>query len=208
MRLNFRKAKMSPDLNQEKQSRVNFLTDVAQKTIDYVANLVQKEYGDEEAGIARSVARVNSNTINHVVEYYYDLLLHEYKKKNGYYDDERLSGRDKLAALTTIAIVTFRPIDIAPYHGPSIAIAQLNELFALFFASIVLHVEFGAGNNAKAGAEIVIRNLLLNIRDLGLTSRQRARSNSPLRSTESLADWVIQSMQLYGVAYGKIDLRL
>lgn len=193
---------------EEKESRINFLIEVASKTISHTISIIEKEHGKSEAAIATSLLRVNRNTINHVVEYYYDLLLLEYKQKHGYYDDERLSGRDKLAALTAIAIVTFRPIDVASYRGPSIELAQVNELFALFFASIVLHVDFGESSSKNAGAKIVMRNLLLNIRDLGITSRQLARNRTPLRSTESLADWVIQSMQLLGVAHGKIDLRL
>ncbi|PWC55122.1 hypothetical protein TSO221_05760 [Azospirillum sp. TSO22-1] len=113
-----------------------------------------------------------------------------------------------MAALTAIAILTFQPIRVTNYDGTSAAMAMTNENFALFFASIVLHVDHRKTLESQHVPVILTRNMLLNLRDLGITARARARQQNPMQSTESLADWVIQAMQLYALAYGKIDLRL
>ena len=55
---------------------------------------------------------------------------------------------------------------------------------------------------------IVTRNMILNLRDLGVAARRRARDGNPVSSLEPLADWIIQAMQLYALAFGVIDLRL
>ncbi|WP_146208719.1 hypothetical protein [Azospirillum sp. TSO22-1] len=192
----------------EKDQRADYLNAVAARSIEHTLQFITLELGIDHRATAARCLSVDPAKINATVDYYYDDLLHNYKKYNGYYKNERLSGRDKMAALTAIAILTFQPIRVTNYDGTSAAMAMTNENFALFFASIVLHVDHRKTLESQHVPVILTRNMLLNLRDLGITARARARQQNPMQSTESLADWVIQAMQLYALAYGKIDLRL
>jgi hypothetical protein len=208
---------MSLSSEKEKSNRVGFLISVAQRAIDYVVCQTEVLYGAEQAAEIRQSLTIDRQRIEIAVNYYYDNLLYEYKNTNGYFDfeEERKSGRDKLAALTVIALLTFSPIIVRPYDGPSVGGAEIGEIYALFFASTVLHVGLKNSRSKKVESGdlrpsphiIVVRNMLLNLRDLGIEARRRARQGNHVRSTEPLADWVIQSMQLYALKYGKIDLR-
>lgn len=193
----------------EKDRRFRFLKDMAAKVIANAIDETSRVYGSEQSAVIRSLITISEPKLRAVIDYYYDSLLHDYKNQNGYFSDDRLSGRDKLAALTAIAILTFNPIDVQDYTGQAMGVAEANETFAFYFASTVLHVDLNAPCESRPAVPgIVARSLLLNLRDLGQTARQRAHQHKPIRSTEPLADWVIQSMQLYALAFGSIDLRL
>ncbi|AWK85130.1 hypothetical protein [Azospirillum thermophilum] len=252
---------MARATTEEKENRILFLRDVAEGVIESAIASTRLDYGEDQARQVAGCIRVDNRRLAAAVEYYYDYLLYNYKKFNGYIDEERLAGRDKMAALTAIALLTFKPIDVKPYSGRATGVAEINESFALYFASIVLHVDVEDPSptfvstrrtespkpwfrsllrlrsglhpatscscakdswwrrrkpatlrrghaNAEPVPNIVVRTLLLNFRDLGAEARQRAHQNKPVQSTEPLADWVIQSMQLYALAFGIIDLRL
>lgn len=193
----------------EKDRRFLFMKDMAEEVIDNAVLQTIEQYGKEQGLQIRASLLVSDSRLRATVDYYYHALLHDYKDQNGYFSDERLSGRDKLAALTAIAILTLTPIDVKPYEGRSIGVAEANETFALYFASTVLHVDLNAPcEDTPAVPGIVARSMLLNLRDLGQLARRRASRRSPIQSTEPLADWIIQAMQLYALAFGKIDLRL
>lgn len=228
---------------EEKDRRFLYMKEMSWHIINFAVAETLRDFGAELAEEVKSCLSLNDNRLHHVVSYYYDKLLYDYKEKNGYFDEkeERNSGRDKMAGLTAIALMTLTPIDVKPHSEKVTAVAEIAETYALFFASTVLHVSFDQPRIpaykqivAEQTAQrrifdalvlgrrqlltetirqrnfpvIVTRNMILNLRDLGTIARRRASDKNPITSLEPLADWIIQAMQLYALAFGKIDLRL
>lgn len=130
--------------NEEKNHRFHFMKEMSQHVIDFAVAETLRDFGPDLANEVRSCLSVNDTRLYHVVLYYYDKLLYDYKEKNGYFDEkeERNSGRDKMAGLTAIALMTLTPIDVLPHSKKVTAVAEIAETYALFFASTVLHVNF------------------------------------------------------------------
>lgn len=199
----------------EKKNRALYLRGLMMEIIHETFESITQRIGRTRFDALDIVGCIDESAIVDVVDYYYERLLDSYKNHHGFYQNGQKAGRDKVAAFTAIAILTFLPIRPFASIAGDIDVELINEKLALRYAQIVLGVDFERYNNALPSHDvaeqeekqaILFKNLLQNLRELGETVRARGRAGQPVQSTELIASWVIQSMQLFALAYGVIEL--
>lgn len=187
------------------QDRINYVNRIALEVIHEVFGRISKKHGIDISRNHDLTAYVDNQATHDAVSYYYHFLLHGYKKKNNFYKDKLLSGRDKLAALTAIALLTFKPIRHIKFDKHIVDVELINEMLALRFAQAALKIDPNKIPD-KAQAELLFKNMLHNLFFLGKEAAERGKSDKPIESTELITFWVIQTMQVFGLAFGEIDL--
>jgi hypothetical protein len=191
--------------NQEIQDRVDFIKKVSCEVIDEVFERVYNKHGIQIISKHDLSASLDERAIRDSVEYYYFKLLHDYKRVNKFYQNNLLSGRDKLAALTAIALLTFKPIRHFKFSTHIVEVELINETLALRCALTALKIDPNKISD-RVQAELLFKNMLHNLFSLGNEASRRGQSGKPIESTELITFWVIQTMQVFGLAFGEIDL--
>lgn len=189
----------------EKDSRKVFVRKLAEEVREEVLAKILRKHGQEIYDALSPEIEIDLKSIDDAVDYYYDFLVKKYKERHQFEEKKLLIGRDKVAAFTAIAILTFKPIRNARVVNDELAIELINEYLASRFAQIALRVDPDGMTDHKQAA-LLLRNLLQNLFELGEAAAARGRAGDPVQPTELIVSWVIQAMQLFGKGFGKIDL--
>ncbi len=194
----------------EKADRKTFLLDQMLELQDRTKRIL-RGFGksDEAIEIATAEMTIVEQRVENAITYYFDYLLDPYRKLHGFGDDEP-ANRDKMSAFMGLAIVTMRPFRSRNNRTTCLATSLINERLALRNASIVLGVDReqtdrGIRRRSDHVHPLVTRHLLLNLSDLGKLSRLQAANGRHIGPTDPVMGWVIQSMQLYGLAFGQLS---
>lgn len=230
MSLSFPPSKM-PDTDKtilEKKMRISFLIEIAQEVRDEITARISKKYSPHEVEEIKKEYEIKEGIFWPIVNYYFDVLLKNYKERHDY-NHGKLAGRDKMAAFMAVAILLCRPFRSSTGNCSLVSTRLANELFALRYAHIVLHIKKQNGYKAphqraaldikseKDNEEIankyvvhpiVMKNLLVSFGRLSVLLRNKFANNQEIQSTDPMIDWVINTMLMFALAYGRIDLRL
>lgn len=149
---------------------------------------------------------VDEEALRKAVIYYYETLMVEFKELNGFAKGEN-ANRDKASALMALSIVNHRPFRSRTGRCSFLETAIANEQLALRFASVFLDlVDDVDSDNELAIPPTVAMTLIYHFIRLGVLAREQTRSGGRLIATEPVVGWVVQSMQLLGLAFGTLHL--
>ena len=138
----------------EKKNRALYLRRLMMEIIDETFASISQRISGARFDTLDLVGFINEPAIYDAVDYYYDWLLDSYKRHHDFYQNGQKAGRDKVAAFTAIAVLTFLPIRPFTSVAGDIDIELINEKLALRYAQIVLGVDFSEFNKKLAPHEV------------------------------------------------------
>lgn len=212
----------------EKEKRIAFLNQIADEVREELVERIRNGKNASQLSALSDELEIRRHLFVPIVNYYYDVLLKTYKERHSF--GGKLAGRDKMAAFMALAIMLMRPFRSKTGVASTVTTRTANEMFALRYASIVLHVDRRKrGKPAHILARllpelytvdeaaqtkkyyvhpIVMKGLLIRLGQLGAEARGGFRDGRPVQSTDCVMSWLIQAMQLFALSYGRIDLRM
>lgn len=172
----------------EKSERHAFLMSAAQEVLQEMRDRHAKKGHDTKE------IELNESKIQEIVDLYFE-LLDEYRGMNDYDNHGRFVGRDKLSSLTAYAIMAHLPFYSGTGRTSTLYAGMANEVFAYRICTILLHIrEKEVPSMVK---EMALHNFYL------LYDEDGEFTNSKC----CLYTWMITSMRLFALKYGKIDTR-
>lgn len=138
----------------------------------------------------------------------YYILLDKYKIKHDYYSHDKLVGRDKVASLTSFAILKTEPFEIVNItsdgkHVSTLPTRLANEIFAMLFSLVVIKAP------PKAIPPILYLSYLHNMGSLNeLLHEYEIAVRGRTSRVNCTLEWMICAFKCLGLKYGNLDIRI
>lgn len=198
-----------PYSDQEIDTRANFLKEVAQKALFAIEKALFKQERLSGKALRNVIGEISlSEEKLKIVSRLYYKHLHKYKVRHEYYRHDKLVGRDKIAALTALAILEVEPFEVTKMEDGAKYVSTLptrlaNEIFAMLFSLVVIKAP------PKNVPPLLYESFLHNMGKMNehLHDYQAAIRRKPDR-LNCTVEWMICAFKCMGLKYGDLDIRI